>query len=260
MLLGGLQKSSLIDYSGKLACVVFTVGCNFRCPFCHNKSLVNLANFRKSDEKEIIEEELFKFLKSRQKLLDGVCITGGEPTLHPDLPEFIQKIKDLGYSVKLDTNGTNPEMLRDLFSRGLVDYVAMDLKTNFDGYTSVVGRPVMLSVAKHPDYNLDSSRGVQNDVGRSINLILTSDIPFEFRTTIVPGLHTKASLIKLAKDIKKAAKEASVPVQNIPWYLQNFRPNNCLDASFNSKDSCSEDALLGFVKALKPLVPRVTLR
>ena len=135
MLIAGLQKTTLLDYPGKVAAIVFTYGCNFACSFCHNPELVlgdaNNANILRIGR--ITEEGFFDFLKKRQGLLDGVCITGGEPTLHPDLPEFIKKIKDLGFLVKLDSNGTNPEMLRDLINKKLVDYIAMDIKiSEFD--------------------------------------------------------------------------------------------------------------------------------
>ncbi|MBR2006068.1 MAG: anaerobic ribonucleoside-triphosphate reductase activating protein [Thermoguttaceae bacterium] len=134
MLIKGLQKLTLLDYPGKMACTVFTAGCNFRCPFCHNASLVTNI-----DEERISEEDFFSFLQKRQGIIEGVCVTGGEPTLQPDLKEFLKKIKDLGYSVKLDTNGYRPEVLKDVVNSGLVDYVAMDIKNSQAKYASTCG-------------------------------------------------------------------------------------------------------------------------
>jgi len=198
MMLGGLQKLTLIDYPGKIACTVFTIGCNFRCPFCHNPELVDRAISKLS---EIIEEEdFFSFLESRRGLLDGVCITGGEPTLQPDLPEFIKKIKKLGFLVKLDTNGTNPEMLVKLLEENLLDYIAMDVKAPLKVSSSYKN-------ATGTNLNLDGIR-------RSIKLIMGSGIDYEFRTTIVPGLHTEDGILSLAEEIRGAKK----------YYLQQFRP------------------------------------
>ncbi|MBI5071682.1 anaerobic ribonucleoside-triphosphate reductase activating protein [Candidatus Falkowbacteria bacterium] len=196
MLIGGLQKLTLIDFPGKIACTVFTVGCNFRCHFCHNPELIDSKKFKLS---EIIEEKnFFDFLDSRHGLLDGVCITGGEPTLYRDLPEFLKKIKALGFLVKLDTNGTNPEMLAALISEKLIDYIAMDVKTSLkkDLYEKVTGAAVDLE-----------------NIKKSIALIAQSGLEHEFRTTIVPGLHAKEDILDLAEFIKGAKK----------YYLQQFR-------------------------------------
>ncbi len=201
MMIGGLQKLTLIDYPGKIACTVFTVGCNFRCHFCHNPELINPAKFKLS---EIIEEKVFfDFLNSRHGLLDGVCITGGEPTLYPDLPEFIKKIKELGFLVKLDTNGTNPEMIGVLVAEKLIDYVAMDIKTKlktqnskFKTYDEVVGVKVDLS-----------------NIEKSIKIIMQSGIDYEFRTTMVPKLHTEEDIMQIAEELRGAKK----------YYLQQFR-------------------------------------
>jgi len=196
VIIGGLQKLTLIDYPGKVACTVFTVGCNFRCHFCHNPELIDPEKF---DAGERIEENIFfDFLKSRQGLLDGVCVTGGEPTLHPDLPEFLKKIKALGFLVKLDTNGTNPEMLAALISEKLVDYVAMDIKTSLqkDLYEKVTGTTVDI-----------------DNIKKSVAAIMQSGLEYEFRTTVVPGLHSEDDIISLAKEISGAKK----------YYLQQFR-------------------------------------
>lgn len=195
MLIGGLQKMTLIDYPGKIACTVFTVGCNFRCPFCHNPELVDQARFNVGG---IIEEKVFfDFLKSRQDLLGGVCVTGGEPTLHADLPDFLKQIKNLGFSVKLDTNGTAPEKLEILIKDGLVDYIAMDIKNCFkDTYEKTVGVKIDLEKIK-----------------KSVKIIMASGLEYEFRTTVVPGLHTEADILGIALEIRGAKK----------YYLQQFR-------------------------------------
>lgn len=196
MIIGGLQKLTLIDYPGKIACTVFTVGCNFRCPFCHNPELVDPAKFKLS---EIIEEKVFfDFLGSRHGLLDGVCITGGEPTLHPDLPEFIKKIRILGFLVKLDTNGTNPEMLKALIAEKMIDWISMDIKTLLqkESYEKVAGATV--------DFD---------NIKQSIGITMQSGLEYEFRTTVVPGLHNEENILDLANFIRGAKK----------YYLQQFR-------------------------------------
>ncbi|MFA5128866.1 MAG: anaerobic ribonucleoside-triphosphate reductase activating protein [Patescibacteria group bacterium] len=196
MIIGGLQKLTLIDYPGKIACTVFTVGCNFRCHFCHNPELIDPAEFKLS---EIIEEKVFfDFLNSRHGLLDGVCITGGEPTLHPDLPEFIKKIRILGFLVKLDTNGTNPEMLKALIAEKMIDYISMDIKTLLqkESYEKVAGATVDIE-----------------NIKQSIGIIMQSGLEYEFRTTVVPGLHNEENILDLANFIRGAKK----------YYLQQFR-------------------------------------
>lgn len=198
MLIGGLQKLTLIDYPGKIACTVFTVGCNFRCPFCHNPELIDRAKFNLSGI--ITEEDFFKFLESRKGLLDGVCVTGGEPTLHQDLPQFLKKIKDLGFFVKLDTNGTTPEVISSLINNRLLDYIAMDVKNSLSEtnlYEKTVGTA----------FNLEN-------IKKSVKLIMGSGIDYEFRTTVVPGLHTEENILSLAAEIRGAKK----------YYLQQFRP------------------------------------
>ena len=192
MLIYGLQKLSLLDYPGKLAATVFTGGCNLRCPFCHNASLVT----RFSDCASSSEEEVFSFLKKRKGLLDGVCVTGGEPLLQDDLAEFIEKLHELGFLVKLDTNGTAPEKLDTLIRRSLLDYVAMDIKNSWDKYPLTVGLP-----------GFDPS-----PIMESAKLLLKGVVPYEFRTTLVRGFHT-------AEDIEKIGR-ALAGAEN--YYLQNF--------------------------------------
>lgn len=169
----GLQKMTLLDFPGKIACTVFTYGCNFRCPFCHNRGLVlDGATNQYSDA------DILAFLKMRQGLLDGVCFTGGEPLLHPDLGEFIRRVRDLGFAVKLDTNGSFPERLEALLKEGLLDYVAMDIKSSKEGYAAAVGIE---------DFDIAP-------ILKSVELLTESGIDFEFRTTVVRELHGEKEL------------------------------------------------------------------
>lgn len=165
----GFNKTTLLDYPEHVAATIFTGGCNFRCPFCHNGGLV----LNPAGQERIAEEEVLAYLQKRQGILDGVCITGGEPTLQPDLKEFIIKIKQLGYKVKLDTNGYRPRVLWDLLSAGLLDYVAMDIKASRENYRNASGVR-----------NLDISK-----IEESVAILKNSAIPYEFRTTVVKGIH-----------------------------------------------------------------------
>ena len=165
----GIQKLTLLDYPGKVACTVFMGGCNFRCPFCHNAELVVGGKTRQ----EIPEEEVLSFLEKRRGVLDGVCVSGGEPLLQPDLAAFLGRIKQMGYLVKLDTNGSMPERLCELAGQGLLDYVAMDLKNSPEGYGATVGIR---------DFDV-------GDVDRSIRFLLGGAVPYEFRTTVVREFH-----------------------------------------------------------------------
>jgi len=229
MLLGGLQKTTLIDFPGRVACTVFTIGCNFRCPFCHNKDLVSLKNFKKTKLKLISEDYFFKFLEKRKKILDGVCITGGEPTIWQDLADFCEKIKDLGLEVKLDTNGSNPKMLKELIEKKLIDFIAMDIKTVFEDYSQAIKVELLVPI-------------------ESIKLILQSGLEYEFRTTVVPGIHDKKNLVCLAKQLKRLKADLN-------WVWQQFQPRNCLDLAYlkikpyNSKEM---EAILADVGKILP--------
>ena len=178
MKIAGLRKLTLLDFPGRVACVVFTNGCNFRCPFCHNASLV----IPKGGHEEITEEEFFAFLKKRKGVLDGVVITGGEPTLAHGLYDFIMAVKQAGYPVKLDTNGSFPDKLKPLLADKLLDYVAMDIKTTPENYERVAGVKVDIDTLKE-----------------SLDMIRRSGIPHEFRTTVVKGLHTAEDIVSIAK-------------------------------------------------------------
>lgn len=189
----GLQKLTLLDYPEKMACTIFTGGCNLRCPFCHNAGIV----LNPSADGEYSVEDILEFLKKRQGILDGVVITGGEPLMQKDIDVFIEKIRELGYSIKLDTNGTYPEKLRDLIDRGLLDYVAMDIKASPAGYPPAVGIG-----------GYDISK-----IAQSVKLLLEGRVDYEFRTTVVREFHSIFDMNALGEFIKGAKRH----------YLQAFR-------------------------------------
>lgn len=228
MQLSGLQKLTLLDYPGKVACTVFTNGCNFRCPFCHNASLVT-----KPPDTAFSEDELLNFLKKRQGVLEGVVFTGGEPLLHADLPLLMERIKALGYPIKLDTNGTKPERLKQLLEKGLVDRVAMDIKHTPAQYPLAVGLK-----------ELDMEA-----VTASKDLLMNGSVEYEFRTTVVRGIHTKESLVELARWISGARE----------YYLQQFKDSGNLIAP-DGLGAFDEQELLDFAEAIRPFVPAVQVR
>lgn len=229
MLVSGLQKLTLLDYPGKVACTIFTGGCNFRCPFCHNAGLVLPEQLSPDTD----EEQVLTFLKRRQGMLDGVAITGGEPLLHRDTMDFLGKIRDMGYSIKLDTNGSFPDRLEAIIRAGLVDRVAMDVKTAPEEYGTVVGIPGM-----------DISA-----VTRSKELLMEGRVDYEFRTTVVKGLHTRSSLIGAAKWIA-GAKE---------YYLQQFKDSGNLILP-EGLSAYNEDEMRSLADAVSEFVPGVQLR
>ncbi len=186
----GFQKMTLLDFPGKVACTVFTGGCNFRCPFCHNARLVTHI-----DDPEIAKEEILSYLYKRKGLLDGVCITGGEPLLQSDIADFISEIKAMGYAVKLDTNGADPEKLAELIDQGLLDYVAMDIKNSKEKYALTCG--VDVDIQK---------------IEKSVELLKSGRVEYEFRTTLVKQLHEESDILSMAKWLKGTRY----------WYLQNF--------------------------------------
>ena len=222
MLIGGLQKLTLIDYPGKLAGTVFLIGCDFRCPWCYNPELVLPEKIKK--HKKISEKYFFEFLKQRKGLLEGVVVCGGEPTINKDLPDFIKKIKKLGYAVKLDTNGSSPEMLKKLISEKLIDYVAMDIKAPI-GAKSQITNSKSQTNSKLQISKYKKATGIKVDIKKikkSVEIIKNSGIDYEFRTTMVPGVHTKEDILQIAKELSPAKK----------YYLQNFRPEKTIDPKF----------------------------
>lgn len=227
MRIGGFEKSTLIDYPGKIACMIYTIGCNFRCPYCHNPELVD------ETAEEIKLNEVLEFMEKRKGLLDGIVITGGEPTLHDDLPDIVSKFKKIGYDVKLDTNGTNPDMLKKLINSKLVDYIAMDIKSPLEAYSENVARPV------HAD-----------DIKKSIDIIIDSPIDYEFRTTVVKSLLTPEDLEKMAKEIKGAKA----------YFLQKFNSRRILNPQFKKKVTYTDEEFEEIRKKLLNYVKTCSVR
>ncbi len=229
MKIGGLQKFSMIDYPDKIACIVFTQGCNFRCPYCHNPELVKPEMFGES----LSEEEFFDFLKERVGKLDAVSITGGEPTLQYDLIEFIKKIRDLGFLIKLDTNGTNPEMLKEIIDQKLVNYLAMDIKAPFSKYEEITKMPVNIEKIK-----------------QSVEMIKSSGIDYEFRTTLVKKLLSPEDIEQIGRDIAGAKQ----------YFLQKFVSTKTVDEKVLNEETYSEEELENLKERLKPFVAKCLSR
>jgi len=231
MKIGGLQKLTLIDFPGKLAATVFLIGCNFRCPWCYSKELVLPEEIKK--QPQISEKDFFAFLKERKGLLEGVVICGGEPTVQRDLSSFIKKIKKMGYVVKLDTNGSNPKMLKNLINKKLIDYVAMDIKLPKEKYPEIFKRKVKIK-----------------DIEESVKILKDGKINYEFRTTVIPTVLKKEDVIKIAKWIKDAPK----------YYLQEFRPEKTIDPKFEKVKPYPEKYLLEIQKAISPFFETCQIR
>lgn len=202
MIFGGIQKTSVIDYPSKISCILFVQGCNFRCPYCHNPQLVGPGQ----PQSPVFEQEVFAFLSERKTWIDGVVITGGEPTLQDDLFDFCKRIKDLGFSVKIDTNGSRPEVVQDLVSSRLVDYIAMDMKTDPDRYVPVIAEAV------DPDRIRESARS-----------ILASGLDHEFRTTCIKSIVDADAVRAIGKIIKGARRYVLQQVQYIDGHVLNPR-------------------------------------
>ncbi len=217
--IGGLQKTTLIDYPGRLAATVFLIGCNFRCPFCYSSELVLPEKIKK--QPRIPQKDFFAFLKERKGLLDAVVVCGGEPTVHKELLSFIKKIKKLGYLVKLDTNGSNPRMLKNLIDKKLIDYAAMDIKAPKEKYKKLCGKEV----------NVDN-------LEKSIKILKEGKIDYEFRTTAIPNIHTREDIVKIAQWLSPAKR----------YYLQNFRPQKTLNPEFEKVKPYLREFLLEMKK------------
>lgn len=225
MKISGIQKLSLVDFDGYVACTIFTSGCNFACPFCHNSRLVN------NTEPDIKEKEILEYLTKRKNMIDAVCISGGEPTLHHDLKDFIIKIKQLGYKVKLDSNGTNPEMIKDLYESKLIDYIAMDIKNSYEKYSITIGK----------EYELEN-------IKKSINYIMSCGIDYEFRTTLVESLHEKDDMKAIGKMIKSAKK----------YYLQKFEDSGeCIQSGLKE---INKQLATEYLEIVKKYIPTAKLR
>ncbi len=229
MRIAGLQKLTLLDYPGMVACTVFTGGCDFRCPFCHNAPLVLPERLAEDSS----EEEVLTLLKKRQGVLDGVAVTGGEPLIHDDIDAFLEKIKNLGYKIKLDTNGSYPARLKRIVAAGLVDRVAMDIKNSPRDYGKTVGVP-----------NFDLA-----PVEESKNFLMENGVEYEFRTTVVKGLHTKESLVKAAQWIAGARE----------YYLQQFKDSgDVIDIA--GLGPFDEKEMNSLCQAVKEYVPSAKVR
>lgn len=233
MIISGIQKFTLLDFPGKIACIIFTGGCNYRCGFCHNPEFVLPEELAKISENFIPEEAVFNFLKERKGMLQGVVITGGEPTIMPDLKDFIVKVRDLGFAVKLDSNGNRPEVLKLLLDKGLVDYIAMDFKTSLPQYQSLVG--------KWAD---------EKKLLESINILKEGKVDYELRTTLVREVHTP--------EILEAMCETMTGVKRL--YLQTFRNGVTLDPTFKNFHSFSPDEMEEIATFFRKNVTEVFIR
>ena len=219
----GMQKMTLLDYPGYVACTLFTGGCNFRCPFCHNALLV----LDLDENYTIPEEEVLAFLKKRQGLLDGVCVTGGEPLINKDIGDFLTRVKELGFKIKLDTNGTNPALLKELVSQNLVDYVAVDIKNSPEKYAETVGLK-----------SFDMST-----INETVNFLMTGCVDYEFRTTVTKQFHTEKSMEEAARFIRGAKR----------YFLQNFVDSgNLIGSGITGQSKEEMEKLLTVVKKYVP--------
>lgn len=232
MQIHGLNKTTLLDYPEHVAATVFTGGCNFRCPFCHNGDLV----LRTANVPLIPEEEVLAYLEKRKGILEGVCITGGEPTLQKDLDVFIRKVKAMGYLVKLDTNGYKPEVLRELLEEGLPNYVAMDVKASLLNYGRAVGVSAAATI-------FDTS-----PIEESIALLKKSSIPYEFRTTVVKGIHKEEEFEEIGKLLSGCRA----------YYIQSYRHNENVIAPGYMEYSVEE--LRRMANRAKKYIDKVELR
>lgn len=231
-------KTSLIEWPDKIASVIFTPGCNFRCPFCHNASLVKNRGLSLIGEDEILAD-----LKKRKAWIDAVVVTGGEPTLQVDLYKFLRKVKKMALSTMIHTNGTGSESVSRLLKERLLDYIAMDLKGDFEDYARYTG-------------NVEPQ---MSKVKSSMELIVGSGVEYEFRTTVVPGLHDLNNLKKLAEQIALILNTKYL-IQNTRWYLQQFQPKNTFDKNFLKVKPYSKEEMRTFQRMLQEIIPNVFLR
>jgi pyruvate formate lyase activating enzyme len=226
VIIAGLQKTTLIDYPGKIACVIFLAVCNFRCPWCYSSELVLPLKIAK--QPRLSEKEVLDFLEGRRGLLEGVVICGGEPTVNKELPRFLEKIKAMGYAVKLDTNGSNPAMVKDLVDLKLIDYVAMDIKSSPKNlaYQNLLGEGVQFA-----------------DIKESVEFLKSGKIDFEFRTTVVNTIHRKEEFLEIADWIGG---------ENVKYYLQNFRAEKTIDPEFEKVRPFENKFLEEIAKEISP--------
>ncbi len=226
MKIGGIMNLTLLDYPDKVACTVFTVGCNFRCPFCHNATLVN-----GNEGRQITESEILLFLKKRSRVLEGVCLTGGEPLIQQGVDVFLRQVKELGYSVKLDTNGAYPDKLKELVANKLVDYVAMDIKNSRERYAETAGCNVDIQA-----------------VEQSVAFLKSGIVDYEFRTTVTGNFHNETSIESMAQWLSGAKK----------WYLQKFVDSG--DLIDSATQGCSDETMYKYLKIAQRTIPSALLR
>lgn len=226
----GIQKTTLVDYPGKIATTIFFAGCNFKCPYCHNVALVKDPDSLPT----IPDEEVLAYLESRRKYIDGVCITGGEPTLYKDLPKFLSELKKIGYSVKLDTNGTNPRMLKELIDSRSVDFIALDIKGPKENYAEVAAAQVDM-----------------NNIEESISLLKQSGVKYEFRTTVLPRFFKHDDVVKIGQWLQGAEK----------YCLQQFeKRGGTLDPHMGKETAYSLKELEGMAQGLRKYIKNVEVR
>jgi pyruvate formate lyase activating enzyme len=229
MKIGALQKVSLIDYPGEICAIVFTQGCNFRCPYCHNPELVNPEMYAEC----MTEETIFSFLAKRKGKIDAVAITGGEPTIQHDLMDFVKRVRKTGYSIKVDTNGSHPEVIEQLISMKLLDYIAMDIKSPADKFK-----------------NLTKSDISYQKITQTIELIMKSGIPYEFRTTVLKRLLDENDIVNIAHSIRNARL----------YILQQFIPSKVLDRRLMHYESYSREELESLRKKITKSVSNILIR
>lgn len=252
MLICGFNKTTLLDYPEHVAATVFLGGCNFRCPFCQNRDLV----LHPAEYASFSEENILSYLKKRASLLTGICVSGGEPTIYPELPSFLAKLKELGYLVKLDTNGSNPALLRQLYEAHLIDYVAMDIKSGPSDYKKAAGledspRAGGNTYATDTVYTVFKGN-LLSRIEESISFLMqeadSSRLTYEFRTTVVRELHNKSTFDEIAAWIAGAPR----------YFLQSYQDNgHVLSPGFHA---CTRDDLKTFANQIRPLIPSVALR
>lgn len=233
MIISGIQKFTLLDFPGKISCVIFTGGCNYRCGFCHNPEFVLPEELAKLSKNFIPEEAVLNFLKQRQGMLEGVVITGGEPTIMRDLEDFIVKVRSLGYAIKLDSNGNKPEVLQALIDKKLVDYVAMDFKTSLPDYKALVGQ-----------------WADEIKLRESIELLKKGDVDYEFRSTLIREVHTR--------EILEAMRETIAGAKRL--YLQTFRNGITLSPAFAEYHPFSQEEMQAIAQQFSKSVGEVFVR
>lgn len=231
MKISGIQKTSLIDYPGYISTIIFTQGCNYRCPYCHNPSLIAPDS---NADSYLAVDKIISFLKNRKGLIDGLTITGGEPTIQADLKEFITEIRSLGLKIKLDTNGSRPKVLENLIQANMLDYIAMDIKAAADKYPKTIGSKVDFFA----------------DIRKSIDIILKSGLDYEFRTTVLPDFHENKDFEDIGLLIEGAEK----------YYIQNFKADICYNPELVGIIPFPPDKLKDFQKTIAPYVQKVYIR